>query len=88
MSLNEFMDRSAEVRDFLHFYVQETKENMEEKLGLDVFVPFRDGYYETVGRLEGYMKEILEITDGEQDGAFVKVGVKLMKRRENSKEAK
>ena len=81
MSLNEFMDRSAEVRDFLHMYVQETKENMEEKLGLDVFVPFRDGYYETVARLEGYMKEILEITDGEQDGAFVKVGVESWGRK-------
>ena len=72
-SLNAVAERSAMHEDLLRIHINDEEAALELKLDAALFHPFKDFCKENFERFDGYMKEISEIADGEQEGAFVKV---------------
>ena len=72
-SLDSFIEKEKNLEELLRCHVQETNEALAEKLASEDFHPFQQMCVENIERLNAFMKELLEISDGEQEGAFVKV---------------
>ena len=72
-SMNAVVERSAMHEDLLRIHISDEEAALELKLDAALFHPFKDFCKENFERFDGYMKEISEIADGEQEGAFLKV---------------
>ena len=72
-SLNAFVDKTEGLDTLLRAHVQEAEVALEFKLAQEEFYPFKKNCEENLERINGFMREIHEMADGEQEAAFIKV---------------
>ena len=72
-SMNDLVDKIAIQGDVLRCHVQETSDALAGKVAVAVFAAFRDSCTATLERLQRLVDEILGVTEGKEDAAFLKL---------------
>ena len=70
--MNDLLDRITIQADVLKEHVQETTEGLAAKLPAHIFESFKEAWMEKLEKLQGLVNEVLGLTEGQEDAAFLK----------------